>query len=83
MCKNWAKVVRTRRKDSGSDFHNGPARLWTGHTPADLSPVSSPLLPTLCTQIVHKHVDKITSVNGHFSAKSTGPITTITTYINI
>ena len=83
MCKSWAKVVCTQRKVSGSFVHNDHAELWMNQVAAHLSPTLSPLPTTLCTQIVHKPVDKITGVMRHFSAKSTGPITTTTTYINI
>ena len=83
MCKSWAKVVCTQRIGGGFTIHSTTPALWIAHTSTELSPALSPLTPTLCTQIVHKPVGKITPVNRHFSAKSTGPTTTITTYINI
>lgn len=83
MCKTWAKVVRTQRIGSGFSIHNHTPTLWTAEQPAELSPALSPLIPTACTQIVHRLDGKITPVTHYFSAKSTGPITTTTTYINI
>lgn len=83
MCKSWAKVVRSQRKASGLGIHTTHPQLWTNESNGHLSPTISTSQTTLCTQIVHKQVDKTTEVNRHFSAKSTAPITTTTIYINI
>lgn len=83
MCKTWAKVVCTQRIGSGCNVHSHATQLWIAIAAEQLSPALSPLTPTVCTQIVHKPVDKITPVFSHLSAESTGPTTTITTYINI
>lgn len=83
MCKSWAQVVCSKRTSSGLDVHSHTPALWIAGGATHLSPTTSPCNPTLCTQIVHKHKDKNTTVSRHFSAISTGPITTTTTYINI
>lgn len=80
MCKSWAQIVRAQRIVGGYGIHRAESVLWMNKTTADLSPTMSTAVPTLCTQIVHRPVDKTTSVTRHFSATSTAPITTTTIF---
>lgn len=83
MGTNCAETVRKQRTDHCMPIHNLTPQLWTRTHGTHLFPRLSTAPGTLYTQIMHKLPAPIHAVTGQFSASSTPPITTATTYIYI
>lgn len=83
MSKSCVKLVCGPWAQRGSIIHSHTHTLWTSRAAKKYSTESSPAFPGLHTQIIHKLVTIIASVKSEFSAVSTMPITTTTTYIHI
>lgn len=86
MCnvgKSCVQHVRGQWVPRGTIVHSRARALWTSCARKKSSTKLSPAFTGLHTQIIHRPLGKTTEVKPDFSALSTPPTTTTTTYIHI